>query len=123
MTTTTTHRFLPNHEPSWWLRAQVDNMLAGWETNGVHACPHVKRSRRRPAVGVTALYLPQVLTCPERPCANAFKLDGRADFQCDRCHEVFDGIAGVVYDIHVDGLRLLVMLGLCAACEAREVSR
>jgi hypothetical protein len=120
--TTARQRTLTNHEPSWWLRTQVDAVLAGWQTNGVHACPHVKRMRRGTSVGITALHMPEVLTCPDR-CRDVFKVDGPEDFTCDRCRSRFDGLTGVIFDIQVDGLRLLVMLGLCEACEIKEVGR
>lgn len=120
--TTARQRTLTNHEPSWWLRTQVDAVLAGWQTNGVHACQHVKRSRRNAAVGLTALHMPEVLTCPDQ-CRDVFKLTGPPDHECDRCHEQADSLVGVVYDIDVDGLRLLVMFGLCPQCEVREVGR
>jgi hypothetical protein len=121
--TATRHRTVTDHEPSWWLRGQLNNLLAGWQANGVHACPHVKRSRRNAAVGITALYLPEVLTCPDRRCADVFKLDGAPDHECDRCHEQSETLAAVVHDSDLDGLRLLVMFGLCPHCERKEVGR
>jgi hypothetical protein len=118
----TKHRILNNHEPSWWLRSQLDALVSGWEANGVHACPHVKRSRRSLAAGITALYQPDMLTCPDR-CADVFKLDGPPDHQCDRCHALSSAIASVVYDTHLHGMRLLVMFGLCPGCETKELGR
>jgi hypothetical protein len=113
------HRILDNHEPSWWLRAQLDALPARWETSGVRACRHLRPGQ---GVGITALYRPDLLTCPGR-CADLFKLDGPADFQCDRCHGQSDTLAGVVYDTDFDGMQLLVMFGLCPSCEAKELGR
>jgi hypothetical protein len=117
-TTTTPHRMVTNHEPSWWLRTQLDALPVKWQTSGVHTCPHVKRNRGV-GINVTALYLPDVLACPE--CIGVFKVEGSADHQCDRCHEQADSLAGIVYDTAIEDMRLLVMFGLCPDCEAREL--
>jgi hypothetical protein len=66
--------------------------------------------------------MPEVLTCPNL-CRDVFKLTGPADFQCDRCSGQFDSIAAVVYDIDLEGLRLLVTFGLCPSCEVKEIGR
>jgi hypothetical protein len=110
---------LTDHEASWWLRAQLDALPARWQSTGVRICAHLRPGR---GTGITALYRPDLLTCPDR-CADLFKLEGSADFQCDRCHVVSDGIAGVVYDTELDGMQILVMFGLCRACEVKEVGR
>jgi hypothetical protein len=114
-------RTVTDHEPSWWLRTQLDNLLAGWQANGIRPCPHLRRDPGG-APGITALYRPDVLTCPGR-CSEVFKLTGAADFTCDRCHEVTDTIGGIVYDILLGGRRILIMLGLCRTCETREFGR
>ena len=113
------HRILNNHEPSWWLRSQLDELVDGWAREGVRACRHLRLGQ---GVGIAALYRPDLLTCPDR-CAHLFKLDGPADFQCDRCHEQSDTLAGIVYDTDLDGMRLLVLFGLCVDCEAKELGR
>jgi hypothetical protein len=115
----TRQRTVNNFEPSWWLRSQLDQLVDGWTHDGVRACRHLKPGQ---GVGITALYRPDLLTCPDR-CAHLFKLDAPADFQCDRCHEQSDTLAGTVYDSHLDGMRLLVMFGLCPVCETKELGR
>jgi hypothetical protein len=112
-------RTVNNFEPSWWLRSQLDQLVARWETSGVRACPHLRPGQ---GIGIAALYRPDLLTCPDR-CADLFKLDGPADFTCDRCREQSDSLAGVVYDTYLAGMRLLVMFGLCPRCEAKELGR
>jgi 5-methylcytosine-specific restriction endonuclease McrA len=114
------HRILNNHEPSWWLRLQLDALVAGWEANGVRACKDIRRNPGHD-VGVTALYRRDALACSD--CLDVFRLKGSPDHECDRCHEQFDTLAGVVYDTHLEGMRLLVMFGLCPGCEAKEISQ
>lgn len=120
MSTTTIGRTLTGHEPSWWLRSRLDALPERWQAEGVHVCPHV---RRNAGVGITALHRPDTLTCPDRKCSEVFRLTGPADHECDRCHEHADTLAGAVYDTTLDRMRLLVMFGLCPACEAKELSR
>lgn len=116
----TKYRVLNNHEPSWWLRSRLDALPAAWQANGVRACRHIRRNPGR-GVGVTALYHPDTLVCSD--CLDVFKLEGPPDFTCDRCLQQFDALAGVVYDTQLDGLRLLVMFGLCPKCETKELGR
>jgi hypothetical protein len=84
-------------------------------------CPHLHYNR--PGVtGVTALYRPDTLACTDLDCLNVFALDGPSDFQCDRCLEVVSEIAAIVFEAQLDELRLLVLFGACAACEAKELA-
>jgi len=111
---------LTNHEPSWWLRTQLDALPARWEANGVRACPHIRCNPGR-GPGITALHRPDTLTCPS--CIDVFKLDGPADHECDRCGQQSDTLAGIVYDTWLAGMRLLVSFALCSTCETKELGR
>ena len=105
-----------DHEPSYWLRSTVDNVVDGWRAKTPKFCPHPLKE----SVGCTALWLPERLVCMD--CAEAvFALDGPADRECDRCHEQPDYITAIVLNVPMTGgYRLSVSLGLCPACSNKE---
>ena len=124
MSAITRHRVIQNHEPSYFLRASMSAIPRLWETEGVHACPHMRDdinagSTRLP--GITALWAPRCLTCVD--CSVGLRLTGAADRTCDRCQHVVpldQTIAGLIYDTKLAGRRLMILFGLCPDCLDRE---
>jgi hypothetical protein len=103
---------LTNHEPSWWLRARLVDIEVRSMSGRLKTCGH-----RTNAPWVISLWDDQHAWCV--PCAAMqLKLEGDEAYTCDRC--------GVVErPIHVAAIAAqssVVMLGLCAACNKREVA-
>lgn len=101
------------YEPSGWLRSRVGTALAGLVTGDTAACGH--------------LSLPMFLTLWDgtircQPCAGAAGLalrqcDPAEDETCDRCRHQMPGQLTPT-QLHYG--HLLVVLGLCPECLARE---
>lgn len=101
---------VPNHEPSMWLRAKLQDLASRWAHGTFTTCGH----RRKNYTAV--LWAPDRLVCGD--CAPSLTLTGDADHTCDRCAEVHERI-----HLHVciyGGV--LVAYGLCGACHRREVA-
>ena len=112
-----TVKITAGHEPSYWLRSTVDNVLTMWQlVKPPEGCAHPPQK----SVGFTSLWLPERLVCSD--CAQAvFALDGAADHECDRCHKQSDDVVAVVLDLPMSSsYRLVISLGLCPTCLAKE---
>jgi hypothetical protein len=102
MSATTTHRFLPNHEPSAWLRRAA-----------------AKRVRQIKNLPVDASAYGAIVS----PLGRTGEPGSRADRTCDRCGTYVPASGTLHIFIYQPTPRIHLFGGLCAACQAREVSR
>jgi hypothetical protein len=98
------------HEPTLWLRNEIQAIGQQWAAGEGSNCGHVT-SRM-----CTALWKPE-LVCAS--CTPRLLLYGPEDQVCDRCRTTADELNVAVVDMGW----LLVALGLCADCFDREVAR
>lgn len=105
--------FTGNHEPTLWLRGRLHDLRNHWRTGAFDTCGHLKPG----TVGVTALWRPDLVTCP--PCSPVFRLTGDDDRRCDRC----GAVQATIHPEVVGFGHALVMLGLCPGCHRKEVAQ
>jgi hypothetical protein len=102
-------RRIPVHEPSLWLRNEIQAIEKAWATGGGSSCGHYT-----PKI-VTALWKPK-LVCGN--CTPELVVHDPENHCCDRCRTVADEITVLIIDLGW----LLVVLGLCHDCRDREVT-
>lgn len=113
MGSATNVKHLSNHEPSWWLRTRLVDIDTRWASRRLKSCGH-----RSNAPWVVALWDDLHAWC--LLCAvDRLKLEGDAAYTCDRCGTVERPIQ--VCAIAANGC--VVLLGLCRACNKREVAK
>lgn len=101
-------------EPSFWMRCRLADLDCRAINDRLPACPHLTGDQ----VGIVALWAPTgvwCLTC----AATETPLEGDANYTCDRCGTVSADVTAMT----VVSRRMLVMLGLCRDCRAREEGR
>lgn len=102
-----------HHEGSAWLRHRLHGLLTDLRAGRATGCPH-----HPGGVAFAALWRPGVICCTG--CLrDVLGVTGEADRTCDRCAQVVD----VIHPDMVAVGGLFVMLGLCPACQHREVGR
>ena len=111
-------RVMPRHEPSAWLRGVAVAALSSGPNPQV--CPHLGEDADQI---VTTLRRPARYACPD--CARQLDTPTVTDRWCDRCGRyTADGVTvlAVRFAWQIGGytFTVLVMVGLCAACAARE---
>lgn len=100
-----------DHEPSTWLRDQVEDLRTRWEAGNTFACGHVVTGTA--GVTFTALWRRDTVTCS--PCAAVFRRP--TDQACDRCEQPRDELRGLAHQVN----GLVVLFALCPGCHRREV--
>lgn len=104
-------KHIDNHEPSWWLRARLVDIDTRWAAGTMRDCGHATE-----APLIVALWDADRAWCG--PCAVVrLKVEGDESYTCDRCGRIERPIQVCA----LAGRAAVVMLGLCSACNAREV--
>jgi hypothetical protein len=101
-------RHIPAHEPSLWLRNEIQAIGREWAAGGGTSCGHWT-----PRMS-TALWNHQ-FTCSN--CLTDLLVHDPEDHTCDRCRGSADTLNVAVVELGP----LRVALGLCADCADREV--
>lgn len=99
------------HEPSAWLRDQINLITERHRTRMFGACPHYSDT----VVSYTPLWDSECRMC--RSCVMDLAPEGEADSTCDRCGSHVE----VIYPIITAAAFTVVIGGLCGDCLEREV--
>ncbi len=106
---------IPQHEPTAWLREQVQGILRRFVNGRIRTCPH-------PGQRLISLWSPDRLRC--FTCEAAFQLDRAAtdddDYSCDRCGHIVTGDETLIGIGYTATDRIIVVTGLCQTCSAKE---
>lgn len=102
---------VPDHEPTFWLRARIADVLTRRGLFELNQCGHLNLG----VVGVVALWDDARAVCTE--CVPTLSVHGAADHTCDRCAAV----TPITHQhLTVPAADLLVIFGLCPTCHRRE---
>lgn len=105
---------LPKHEPSWWLRSQLERFRARRAEGQTLNCRHVLTDAHAAACAV--LWMPQVIVCAGC-AARTFTLPAASNRSCDRCGRRDAGLRRAAA-MHQG---TYVLFELCPSCVRREV--
>ncbi|UKA65439.1 hypothetical protein LFT44_13025 [Arthrobacter sp. FW306-05-C] len=105
-----------NHEPTAWLKNRLQLLAADLDAGHVTHCGHLNGNG---AVGIIGLWAPRKAVC--RDCQHLIGIQGAADRTCDRCghHDP----AGVTLSAVRPIPALIVLMGLCDACQRKEAAK
>jgi hypothetical protein len=108
-------QYIHNHEPSAWLRGQLDALSHRIQSGKMNPCPHLAPGM----IAAVALWKPNLAYCGDCMKTNQMRVHGDAEYTCDRCGVVAETIHS---NFTSPAPTLLVMLGLCPACQQREIA-
>lgn len=107
----------PNHEPSFWLAAQLRSIITDMSSGETTHCGHLHAQSQQP--GIVAVWRPRLIVCED--CQHQLTVTDIDDKSCDRCHQHFaHGLTTGAIRPHPT---LIVLFGLCDACHAKEAAK